>query len=436
MNWMTTNSSLPDAPLDGPTVSGKVRILMVEDEPGDAALARIALRRSDGFEMHQEGTLAGAVVWLKSQPCDVLLLDLGLPDSSGFATISAAREAAPTLPIIVLTGHDDSDFALAALEAGAQDYLIKGDFTGGSLQRAIRYAITRKALEERVRSTEHQLRVIFSLTPEAILVLSPDHRVALANPAAETLFGTPAETLTGMAAASLLEGLEGNLEGVGVGTPHQGEGMAHRGDALVPVEFSIALMPGERQNSFLLVIQDVSQRKAAEAELKRLAVTDPLTGLPNRRRFMESCESEMMRFKRYDVPGSMLMLDIDHFKRVNDTHGHAVGDKVLVALAECFRETLRGTDLPSRLGGEEFAVLLPMTTSDHAVELADRLRVRISEIAVPLSDGGPLHFTVSIGVATFRQSSDDTDRVLRRADEALYRAKNAGRNRVALEDQP
>lgn len=407
-----------------------VRILIVEDEPGDAALVRIALRRSDGFDLHHEETLAGALDWLHRENCDVMLLDLGLPDSQGFGTISEAKAAAPALPIIVLTGHDDPDFALAALEAGAQDYLIKGDFTGGSLQRAIRYAIARKSLEDRIRQAEQQLRAIVSMAPQAILVLDSQGRMVMSNRAAEAMFGRDSQSLLGQVVDHVVTGLHERLGGAGAaGQTVQGEGMA----GALYVEFAISPMNAEGSPpSYLVMVQDVSERKRAEAELKRLAVTDPLTGLANRRRFEEFCDREILRFRRYDVPCSLMMLDIDHFKQVNDTYGHAAGDKVLSALAESFHTTLRSTDLPARLGGEEFAILLPLTGLEAALEIGERVRSHLEQMPVAIV-GESIHFTVSLGVAAFRKTDVDADEALRRADMALYKAKHAGRNRVGSE---
>jgi diguanylate cyclase (GGDEF)-like protein len=183
-----------------------------------------------------------------------------------------------------------------------------------------------------------------------------------------------------------------------------------------------------------VLVQDVTDRKNAEEELRRLVVTDPLTGLSNRRRFEEACEIETMRFRRYGVPASLVMLDIDFFKRVNDTYGHATGDAVLVALAETCRRALRETDVAARLGGEEFAVLLPMTSETGALEIAERLRTRLAATSVQ-TPAGRLNFTVSLGVATF-SGQDEAETVLARADAALYRAKEYGRNRVEVAEPP
>jgi len=357
---------------------------------------------------------------------------LGLPDSRGFKTIVAAKGTAPGLPIIVLTSHDDADFSIAALEAGAQDHLIKGDFTGGSLLRAIRYGIARKSMEERIHRAEQQLRVIFSVAPEAILVLDEVGRVSLANPAAEHLFARRGHTLAGRSVDEVLSNVTGRLSEAAAASVHlRGEGWGHRGELLFPAEFSLAPMLVRNGRAFLVVAQDVTERRRAEEELRRLAVTDPLTGLSNRRRFEEEGTAELLRLKRYDVPSSLLMIDIDYFKKINDTHGHAGGDRVLTALSELCRNTLRSTDVAARLGGEEFGVLLSVTPLGGAIEIGERLRVLLGGLVVEGPDG-PISFTVSVGVTTFRPDDQALDAVVRRADQALYRAKEGGRNRVEV----
>ncbi|WP_448192795.1 sensor domain-containing diguanylate cyclase [Azospirillum sp. sgz301742] len=169
-------------------------------------------------------------------------------------------------------------------------------------------------------------------------------------------------------------------------------------------------------------------------ELQHLATVDPLTGMWNRRHFLELANRELERARRYDRPLCVLMLDVDHFKWINDAHGHATGDTALVELAATCRVTLRGSDLLGRLGGEEFAVLLPETDTQCACEVAERLRCAIAAIDLP-SPTGPIRLTASIGVAAMHPADASVEKPLSRADEALYRAKAEGRNRVADADR-
>ncbi|WNV03904.1 diguanylate cyclase [Candidatus Methylospira mobilis] len=176
----------------------------------------------------------------------------------------------------------------------------------------------------------------------------------------------------------------------------------------------------------------IENRNAYE-ELERQAYSDYLTGLANRRHFFEQAEQELARVLRYGGELSILMLDVDHFKRANDTYGHQVGDIMLQTLSEVCRSTLRKNDIVGRIGGEEFAVLLPETGCADAMDAAERLRAALAEANVPLGNGGqPLHFTASFGVATLTGTDANIDILLNKADQALYRAKGEGRNRVCV----
>jgi diguanylate cyclase (GGDEF)-like protein len=167
-----------------------------------------------------------------------------------------------------------------------------------------------------------------------------------------------------------------------------------------------------------------------EARYQHLARTDDLTGLTNRRKFMELADHELQRARRYGAPLAVILIDLDHFKRVNDSHGHQAGDRVLVRAAHLFAETVRAVDTVARYGGEEFAILLPATTADGAVELAERACRRLAAEMIELRDGR-ISITASFGVAASGPESPlRLDELLRRADDALYRAKADGRNRV------
>jgi diguanylate cyclase (GGDEF)-like protein len=168
------------------------------------------------------------------------------------------------------------------------------------------------------------------------------------------------------------------------------------------------------------------------AELLRLATTDPLTGAANRRSFMERCEAEIHRARRYDRPVSLLMIDVDHFKAVNDTYGHAAGDVVLAAVGEALRQSVRQIDIWGRLGGEEFAVLLVETGLPGAAIVAERIRARFEGMEVSVG-GAAIRFTVSIGCTTVTADTAGLEAALRVADQRMYEAKQSGRNRVVID---
>jgi two-component system chemotaxis response regulator CheY len=175
-----------------------------------------------------------------------------------------------------------------------------------------------------------------------------------------------------------------------------------------------------------------------EQRILRMADTDPLTGILNRRAFMVRFEAEIQRSLREGIPLSLILADIDHFKRVNDQYGHQAGDQVLQAFTRQLSRSLRPYDLLGRYGGEEFIMGLPKAGSPHSGAMAERFRQGIEKTTIPLGNGeGSLHITASFGVASWRPGIDtDLDSIIRRADEALYRAKSEGRNRVSLATDP
>ena len=168
----------------------------------------------------------------------------------------------------------------------------------------------------------------------------------------------------------------------------------------------------------------------AQVKLQELAMTDFLTGIANSRSFFENGEREILRAKRYGHAFALLLLDLDHFKAVNDTRGHAAGDKVLVSLAGICKHLLRDIDIFARLGGEEFVIILPETDLAGASATAERLRSAIAESEIA-AGGDVLHITVSIGVTELSPEDDQVETVLKRADKAMYQAKKNGRNRIA-----
>lgn len=177
---------------------------------------------------------------------------------------------------------------------------------------------------------------------------------------------------------------------------------------------------------------DISARKAMEERLCELATTDPLTGLNNRRVFVERMQEESRRLKRYpDRSAIVVMADLDHFKQVNDAYGHATGDEVLIHFANVLRSLIRQTDVAGRLGGEEFALLLVETDLEQATHFAERLCRSIHD--APVASGGHvIHLTVSVGVSAMKPTDAQFDDGLVRADQALYKAKHGGRNQVAV----
>ena len=203
----------------------------------------------------------------------------------------------------------------------------------------------------------------------------------------------------------------------------------------IPFHISVSEIISGGKRIYTVNMRDVSQIKAYEENLQILANTDSLTHLYNRRQLYPIMQKELDHTVRKKVPFSVLLIDIDHFKKFNDTYGHAGGDLLLVDFAEKMRSAFRQMDSAFRFGGEEFVVLLPETTGRDAMVPAERFRQRIADSRFPMPPGGrSVSVTISVGIAAYRDG-DTPDDVIRHADLAMYAAKSSGRNRVADYDE-
>lgn len=210
------------------------------------------------------------------------------------------------------------------------------------------------------------------------------------------------------------------------------DGSAFWGSVLIaPLPDAVA-MPGEEATgaAYCLILRDISDQRDSADLRRREAFGDHLTGLANRRAFFDAATREFERSSIVARPTALIVIDADHFKKINDRHGHPGGDAALVHLAALLVQTFREVDVVARVGGEEFAVLLPSTDLADALVLAERLRAAVA--ATPAQfDGAAIHYTISAGVACAANGSGGVDGLLKQADAALYAAKHAGRNRVA-----
>jgi diguanylate cyclase (GGDEF)-like protein/PAS domain S-box-containing protein len=315
----------------------------------------------------------------------------------------------------------------------------------GRGQREVAAALERATLANRaLDDSRNLLQLIYDTSDVAIFLVDLEGRITHANRCMEEMFGCPAERLIGSEYVSHI---------------HPDEREAGRARMLALLKKSdVALVEVDRLYwrddgvqfwghlrgrrvvdaqsrtvGLVGVISNIDERRRLQADLERQARTDSLTGANNRRHFLELAEAEINRAGRYGSALSVLMIDVDFFKAVNDTHGHAAGDLVLCRLTDICRAGLRETDPIGRMGGEEFAVLLPETDLAGGVDVAERLRAKIAATSVAQPQGPPLRFTVSIGVATFKDRDGSLDGLLRAADDALYKAKRGGRNRVCAQ---
>ncbi|MBU6272292.1 MAG: diguanylate cyclase [Betaproteobacteria bacterium] len=326
--------------------------------------------------------------------------------------------------------------------------LPRPDGAGGTLFTGLFSDVTdRRRAEADLRISEETYRMLFQTIPLGVVYHDRQGRITSANPAAQRILGLSLDQMQGRTAvdprwrAIREDGADfpGDehpaMQALRTAQPVRdvvmGVSVPERGYVWISVNAMPVIKDGELVEVYAS-FEDITQRVLLGQELRLQATTDYLTGLANRRYFMDRLEAEFSRFRRRPTHQTCLLaLDLDHFKRVNDTHGHAAGDQVLRHVAELMRQTVRRPDVLSRSGGEEFLLLLPDTGRDAAVALAERIRRRVAGTPTVI-DGLSIPVTISIGVSALNPADSNRDAVLARADAALYEAKRAGRDAVRV----
>ncbi len=303
-----------------------VRILLVDDDPDFTQVFQISLQAEKRmpFSVETAGSLEAALKMLQAKTFQLILLDLGLPDSQGLGTFEKIAAAHPEVACVILSGMDDEALSLEAVKKGAQDYVVKGEARGGMLGRILSYALER----------HHQKQQ--------------------------------------------LEELNDRLE--------------------------------------------------------KLSFLDPLTQLLNRRGLQRMLSRELEISGREGANLSVILLDLDNFKPINDTFGHAVGDIVLQELSKVLKRTVRATDYVSRVGGDEFIILLPNTRLAEGLHFSERIRLAISQTPVVVAGGQAVKATASFGVMSVNKRTASVDSLLEETHAALAKSKQSGKNRVSAGD--
>ena len=299
------------------------------------------------------------------------------------------------------------------------------------------------AQERAARKAEQRVRAVFDgVRDYAIFALDRNCLVESWNKSAERLFGYPTEEAIGREYFSLFPRdpsssarLAGLVSGAVEGGWSEDEGWWARKETTRFWGSSVVSLIEDEDGSctgYIVVTRDLTRKKREEDELRDAATKDFLTGLSNRRAFEEAAGKELQLWRRGRETLSVVIIDADHFKRVNDTYGHGTGDSVLKAIARAVQDQVRDTDLAARLGGEEFVVLLPSTDASGARAAAERIRIAVEGLRVTAPDGSVVRVTVSAGVAEVARELGTIELLLERADEGLYEAKSRGRNRSVI----
>ncbi|MGV1097923.1 diguanylate cyclase [Thiovibrio sp. JS02] len=300
---------------------------------------------------------------------------------------------------------------------------------------------SRQDSQARLAQSEELFRIVFNAVQSAVILIDGQDEIRFFNPAAERIFGYRAEEIMGLKLHQLVvaEGMQEEAQKGLAKFWRSGEGpIVNRSRELIARKKDGRIFPAEvfvarikRDNAYWAVgaVIDITDRKAKEEKLVMLATIDGLTGVFNRRHFMALADQEFIRSRRYGKSLFFLMLDLDHFKEINDTFGHETGDQVLRQFASLCREILRAADIFARLGGEEFAAILVETDEQGALAVAERIRGSFARKDMELN-GKSRSLSVSIGVSRIDADCASLDAAYREADNALYEAKRRGRNRV------
>jgi len=383
---------------------------------------------------------------LERREWDLITCDHYMPNFDAPAAMAIAKELRPDVPFIIVSGEIDLYLAVELIKLGAQDFVKKGELIrlGPVIERELRDARLirqRKLAEDKLRESQELFRAIVENVGDLVTVLDTDRKRIYNSPSYTPLFR---EKDIRPGSSSFLEIHPEDRKRIkGVFRRTVTTGIGERAEyKIVLKDGSIRHMESDgrairgadgKVSKVVVVSRDITELKLLEEQLREMAATDFLTGIANRRHFLARLEQELSRIHRLDGHcAAVLMLDSDHFKQVNDTFGHAIGDNVLRHLAVLMQHELRNIDTVGRVGGEEFAVILPGADLPAAEVFAERLRKKIAGTPMAHEDR-VIPLTVSIGVAGIKASDASADEALVRADRALFRAKECGRNQVAVE---
>ncbi len=431
-----------------PTPSKRGVVLVADDDPVMRLLMLEMLGQVglDGIEA-EDG--AQAVALCQSVSPDLILLDVEMPNMDGFSACREIRriEAGAPVPIIMVTGGDDIEAVTNAYEVGATDFVSK-PINWPILGHRVMYVLRASDAIVRLRMADAHNRAVLAAIPDTFFRLNRngfylDYEPGNEMRGLDSVAAFPVEACVGKhitevlprdIAERLLEQMRGVLDTLHV-----------RSVDYELIRFGVvhhfeARLVATGASEVLGLVRDISERKRTEEQIRRLAYCDSLTGIPNRQAFLETLERELHRSKVGNKKFAVLFMDLDAFKRINDTLGHNVGDHLLKIVSERLRETIRPSDLVSRgdqshnlarLGGDEFTILIPdLERVENAMAVAHRVKEAMRRPF--LIEGNEIFVTASIGISLFPEDGDDCNSLLKFADTAMYHAKNCGKNNAKL----
>lgn len=435
-----------------------VKILAVEDDTGDYGLIRVYLRMAGYIQnivpdpVTWVTTLAQAEQQVVLDRPDIILLDLSLPDSFGISTVKRMRMLLPTVPIIVLSGNNDNDIALAALEEGAQDYVIKGQYEHNALGKAISHALIRAKLEAKLIESEFRWKFAIEGSGDGLWDWDVAQNIVFYSERWKQMLGY-AENEVGNGLdewemrihpddkAGTLASVQAYLSGKSSSYLSEHRVLSKDGDYKWILDRGMVVARDAEGHPIRLIgtHTDITERKRMEDQVRQLAFYDPLTQLPNRRLLNDRLSRAMSAGKRSGGYGALMFLDLDNFKPINDTHDHILTIEAANRLRACVREI----DTVARFCGDEFVVMLSELDTNEQASTIEATRVAekiLACLSTPYQltvkhEGQPdteveYHCTTSIGLVLFLGHEICQDDIIICANAAMYQARHAGRNTI------
>lgn len=419
-----------------------LRLLIVEDSRDDVELLLRVLRQG-GYEIAYEAvdTAAAMRSALERQDWDVIASDHAMPRFSAPESLALARELRPDVPFIIVSGEIDLNLAVSLMKAGAQDYIQKHelDRVAPAIERALREAEVRRdreRIKRELEMSEARYRRLFETARDGILILdAATEKIVDVNPFLIDMLGYSHEDFVGKKWWEIGAFVDKEASKTAFAELQDRGQIRYRDLPLetrdgrhVHVEYVGNVYLVDQTKAIQCNIRDVTEREEYTKHIQHLAHHDNLTGLPNRMLFFDRLDQAMNLAQRNHHELSLLYLDLDHFKAVNDTLGHVAGDEVLKGAADRIQQQVRKSDTVARLGGDEFAVILPkIGNPQNATTVAKKIiNALLTSFRLSGQKQEEVRIGASIGIAIFPTGAPDRDALLKMADSAMYMAKRSG----------
>ncbi len=433
----------------------KFKVLVVDDIEANLYAMKQVLKPIDKIEVLTVSNGVDALEIAEQQELALMFLDVQMPDMNGFEVASKIQELQGInrdVPIIMVTAiNKEDEFISNGYKSGAIDYIFKpvnNDILIKKTKAFVKLFENKKELEranKELHILSNKNESFLAHAGEGILVISNVGIVTLSNPTSEKLLEAEDSEIVGMPVCKIIntdDAKQYKWEESVLYKCSQNNNTYHIDNTefrklngrKFPVDYTFSPIKEDPETAGMIIFRDISIRKHAEEQLIKLARYDSLTGLANRSVFKDSLVRSMARAARQKQLVGVMFLDLDHFKDVNDKHGHTIGDQLLVSVANRLQKCIRTNDMAARLGGDEFAVILDLISSpDNAAHIAQKIIDTVGGLHE--LDGLSIYISPSIGITIYPGESETPEDIIKSADSAMYRAKEVGRNNYQFYDR-